>query len=170
MERKYITDTDFLPQELTHYHYHSNEITAGLYQIVFGLFLSSGNISNVYDTLIKTANKEKNATILRFKLRSWKKSIDNILKTLSRFKSKDTDVIIYIPYAFCEMTLSDVELYFELEKFTIDEILENNSVPEPSSPNDVNVPDIKTLFEEAYDEMYESLDGGKPVSGGLLEP
>lgn len=170
MEKKYITDTDFLPQELTHYHEDSlDEMTAGLYQIVFRIFFSLGNLNHVYDQVVRIAHGEKNATIRKFKLLSWKDSLDGIRKVLAKFKSKENDVIVYIPYTGCELSLATVESLIKLVIFTIDELLNSNPIPEPLFPDEPSVPNIKSLFVSSYEDIYESLDEGKPGSEGLLE-
>lgn len=170
MEKKYITDTDFLPQELTHYHReYSDEMTDGLYQMVFRIFLSPHNLNHIYDQVVRIAHREINTTVRKFKLRSWKDSLDGIRKTLAKFKSKENDVIVYIPYADCGMSLDAVESCIKLVIFTIEELLNSNSLPEPLFPEEESVPDIKSLFVSSYEDIYESLEEGKPVASGLLE-
>lgn len=170
MEEKYITDTDFLPQELTHYlREYSDEMTDGLYQIVFRIFLSPNNLNQIYDQVIRIAHRDISATVRNFKLRSWKERLDGIRKVLTKFKSKENDVIVYIPYADCKMPLDAVESSIKLVIFTIDELLNSNSLPEPLFPEEKSVPDIKGLFVLFYEDIYESLDEGKPGASGLLE-
>lgn len=170
MEKKYITDTDFLPQELTHYHGgYSDEMNDGLYQIVFRIFLSAGNLNHIYDQVIRIARGEGNATIRKFKLLSWKGSLEDIRKMLAKCKSKEYDVIVYIPYVGCLLSLATVESHIKLVIFTIDELLNSNPIPKPLFPDQPPVPDIKSLFESSYEDIYESLDEGKPSSDGLLE-
>lgn len=162
MEKKYITDTDFLPQELTHYHgEYSDEMTDGLYQIVYGILAPSQTLSNVYDVVIRVLSREKSPAIRKFKLQSWKKSIDGILKILNKVDTKGFEVIVFVPLRDCEMTLSAVQSYLQLAIFTISELLESDLVPEPTLPND-HVPNIKKLFEESYSELFVALDEGKP--------
>ena len=99
MEIKYITDTDFLPDELTQYHDSNNcEMTNDLYQIVFGILQASNDLNHVYDLVIRVAHREKNDTIRKFKLQELKKSLESILKVLTKFKSKENEVVVYIPY------------------------------------------------------------------------
>lgn len=170
MEKKYLTDTDFLPQELTHYHSEfSDELTEGLYQIVFRIFLSPDNLNQVYDQVIRIAHRDRNAIVRKFKLRSWKERLDGIRKVLTKFKSKENDVIVYIPYADCKMSLDAFESCIKLIIFTIDELLNSNSLPEPLYPEEKSVPDIKGLFVLFYEDIYESLDERKRGAGGLLE-
>ena len=170
MEIKYITDTDFLPDELTQYHDSNNcEMTNDLYQIVFGILQASNDLNHVYDLVIRVAHREKNDTIRKFKLQELKKSLESILKVLTKFKSKENEVVVYIPYTECEISMSAAESYFKMAVFTIGELLDGKAIPEPLFPNETLVPDIKSLFMKSYESIYESLDEGKPGSGGLLE-
>lgn len=162
MEKKYITDTDFLPQELTHYHGEfSDEMNDGLYQIVYGILAPSQTLSNVYDVVIRVVSKENSPAIRKFKLQTWKKSIDAILKALNKVDTKGFEVIVYVPLRDCEISLSAAQSYFQLAIFTISELLETNSIPEPVCPKDF-VPNIKKLFEENYSELFLALDEGEP--------
>ena len=163
MEKKYITDTDFLPQELTHYHgAYSDEMTDGLYQIVYGILAPSQSLSNVYDVVIRVASREKSPAIRKFKLQSWKKSIDGILKTLNKVDTKGFEVIVLVPLRSCEMTLSALQSYFQLAIFTISELLESDTIPQSAFPNDV-VPNIKQLFIGTYSKLFAALDKDNPL-------
>lgn len=158
MEKKYITDTDFLPQELTHYHgLYFDEMRESLYQIVYGIFDVTQTLSGVYEVVVRTASKEKSPAIRKYKLLTWKKSIDAILKALNKVDTKGFEVIVYVPLRDCEMTLSAAQSYFQLAIFTISELLESDSIPEPDYPNEV-VPDIKQLFEESYSDFFLALE------------
>lgn len=163
MEKKYITDTDFLPQELTHYHgLYSSEMTDDLYQIVYGIFQPSQSLSGVYDLIVRTATRQKSPAIRKFKLLTLKKSLDAIHKTLTKLDTKGFEVIVFIPLCDCEMSLSAAKSYFELAIFAINELLESGSVPEPAFPNEPLVPNIKKLFEQSYSRLFLALDEGKP--------
>lgn len=163
MEKKYITDTDFLPQELTHYHgLYSSEMTDDLYQIVYGIFQPSQSLSGVYDLIVRTASRQKSPAIRKFKLLTWKKSLDSIHKTLSKLDTKGFEVIVFVPLCRCEMSLSAVKSYFELAIFAISELLESGSVPEPTSPSEPLVPNIKELFEDTYSGIFTMLDDYDP--------
>ncbi len=163
MEKKYITDTDFLPQELTHYHgLYRSELTDDLYQIVYGIFQPSHSLGDVYELVVRTAYKQKSAAIRKFKLLSWKKSLETILKAMNKLDSKGYEVIVFIPLRACEVSLSAAESYFELAIFTISELLDGDSVPTPAYPDAPLVPDVKTLFEESYAGILTMLDGYDP--------
>lgn len=163
MEKKYITDTDFLPQELTHYHgLYRSELTDDLYQIVYGIFQPSHSLGDVYELVVRTAYRQKSAAIRKFKLLSWKKSLETILKAMNKLESKDYEVIVFIPLRACEVSLSAAESYFQLAIFTISELLDGDSVPTPAYPDAPLVPNIKKLFEESYAELFLALDEGKP--------
>ena len=162
MEKKYITDTDFLPKELTHYHgIYSDEMTDDLYQIIYGILAPSQTLSKVYEDVVRVVSREKSPAIRKFKLQTWKKSIDAILKTLNKVDTKGFEVIVYVPLRDCEMTISAVQSYLQLAIFTISELLESDSIPEPTFPND-QVPDLKKLFEESYSGVFTMLDDYEP--------
>ena len=163
MEKKYIIDTDFLPQELTHYHGgYLDEMTDDLYQIVYGICQPSQSLSGVYDLIVRTATRQKSPAIRKFKLLTWKKSLDAIHKTLTKLDTKGFEVIVFIPLICCEMPLSAAKSYFELAIFAINELLESGSVPEPIFPNEPLVPNIKKLFEGSYSEIFTMLDDYDP--------
>lgn len=163
MEKKYITDTDFLPKELTHYHgEYNSEMTEDLYQLVYGIFEPKPSLSSVYDLVIRTASRQKSAAIRKFKLQQWKKSLDAILRALKKLDSKGYEVIVYVPLRSCEVSLSAAVSFFQLAIFTIDELLESDTIPTPAFPNEPLVPNIKALFEQSYAELFDALDEGKP--------
>lgn len=162
MEKKYITDTDFLPKELTHYHgLYNSEMTDDLYQIVYGMFEPICSLDRVYETVIRIASRQKSSAIRKFKLLNWKKSLDAIHKSLNKLDSKEYEVIVFIPLRDCEVSLTAVESFFQLAIFTINELLESDTIPTPTFPNEV-VPDIKELFEQSYVELFKALDEGEP--------
>jgi hypothetical protein len=163
MEKKYITDTDFLPVELTHYHgLYTNEMTDDLYQIVYGIFQPSHTLSDVYEVVLRIVSKQKNPAIRKFKLMSWKKDIESIVKILGKLNPKDSEVIVYVPLRGCELSLSAAISYFQLAIFTIDELANSETTPAPAFPNEPLIPDLKGLFEESYSDILSMLDDYDP--------
>lgn len=165
MENRYITDTDFLPKELTHFHgWFPNEITDDLYQIAYGVFNSCACLYDVYGLVTSIINRQKIPALRRFKLLSWKKSLESIVKSLNTNYSKDYRVIIYIPFMDYKKSLSEAIDCFRLAIFTIDEALNGiePSIPEPQSIP--AVPDIKTLFEKTFSFLIDPFNNiGKDV-------
>ena len=163
MEKKYITDTDFLPVELTHYHgLYTNEMTDDLYQIVYGIFQPSHTLSDVYEVVLRIVSKQKNPAIRKFKLMSWKKDLESIVKTLGKLNPKDSEVIVFVPLRGCELSLSAAISYFQLAIFTIDELANSETTPAPAFPNEPLIPDLKGLFEESYSDILSMLDDYDP--------
>ena len=152
MEIRYITDTDFLPKELTHFHgLFPNEITDDLYQIVYGAFRSCYCMYDIYNLVVLFANRQVVFALKKYKLNSWKKSLKAIVKKIESNSSNDFKVVIFIPLVSREMVLSEAIDYFQMAIFTIDEILSGNDCPIQKDFNAFpSVPDMKELFEDTY--------------------
>lgn len=158
MDNRYITDTDFLPKELTHFHgWFPNEITDDLYQIVYGVFKSCYCLYDVYNLVVLISNRQQVPILRKFKQDSWKKSLKSIVKSLESYKSRDYRVIVNIPIVSREMSLSDAIDYFKMTIITLDEMQNGNDCPVKKDLNAFQeVPDIKKLFEDSYAFLIDS--------------
>lgn len=167
MEIKYITDTDFLPKELTHFHgLFPKEITDDLYQIVYGILKPNWQFPDVYQLVTNIAAKETIAPIKKFKLMTWKSSLELISKSLIKFQSSDYDVVIYVPITYCEMYITEALDFFQLAIFTLDEMLKGNETPFDSDFKCPEIPNMKQLFESYYSFLF----GSEITSHRKMEP
>ena len=173
METKYITDTDFLPSEVTSQRIWSNDLDEDLYQITYGILRDDATLETVYDLIVRISKQQTIDTIKRFKLQSWKKSLESILKTLNKLNSKDHEVIVQIPFLGEGASIGEVISKFRLAVFTIDEILTNGDEKMSIEANPTYLFPIKTikeLFDSYVDEyMEELLENGYSVYNQTTE-
>lgn len=128
MEYKFITDTDFLPESLSHFN-NRTSIDYGLYQIVYGTMQPEVALTDVCDLVIRVAGTLGNTIIKRFCLPTWKMSIDKIVKTLGKLEGKETRYIVCIPFTDYQETLEETVSRLQLAAFTINELIEKGEKP-----------------------------------------
>lgn len=154
MEIKYITDTDFLPESLTHFN-NRTTIDDGLYQIVYGTLHNKVSLTNVCDLVMRVTDSISNDFIKRFYLPSWKKSIENIIKTLGKLKDKEKTYQVNIPFTQYQESLEETVSRFQLAVFTINELIDKGEKPYeiPETPDyPFPVMEIKELLGKYYED------------------
>ena len=159
MEYKYITDTDFLPESLSHFN-NRTTLDDGLYQIVYGTLQDDVTLTEVCDLVIRVADTISNVLIKKFCLPSWKKSIDNIVKTLGKLKDKEKCYLVNIPFTHYQETLEETVSRLQLAEFTINEMIDKGEKPyeikdTPTYP--FPVMEINKLLEGYYEEFLIDL-------------
>lgn len=169
MDFKYITDTDFLPESLTHFN-NRTTIDDGLYQIVYGTLDDEVSLTDVCDLVMRVADSLSNDFIKRFYLPSWKKSIENILKTLGKLKDKEKTYKVNIPFTHYQESLEETVLRFQLAVFTINELIDKGEKPYeiPETPNyPFPVKEINELLEKYCKDYLRNISSDPYLSADI---
>lgn len=172
MANLYITDVDFVPTEYLSYNGDEeiDDVTSDYYQILYGILRDCMTMNKVYDIVVRMSRRECLDIVKRFKLLLWKKTTEDIIKTLNKLDLKDHKVIVHIPFTGYKKDIKTTVRYLQLAIFTMDEILtkgdkelEVKEVPDYGFP----VKSMKEFFCGFYESHMKTLMRKKEDGGSV---